>query len=442
MRYELAVIHEQPGGEVQRLVDRLFRQQAGRMAAALIGILGTRHVDLVEDVVQDALVKALETWPFHGIPEAPASWLVRAATNKALDVLRRRTSLRHKETAIREWSQRETSSRRLAASAPGDEVDDDQLRMVFISCHPMIPRDARVALTLKTVGGLGVSEIARAFLTTEKTIAQRLVRAKRLVRRAGLPFDLPPPSEMPARLDSVLEVLYLLFNAGYCAHDGDDLLRADLLSESLRLVSLLAERPGLSLPRVHALLALMLFHVARIQTRAGPAGDLLVLEEQDRTRWDRRAIQRGLRHLQAAGRGAELTEYHLLAGIASCHAVSESFAATNWPRILSLYDLLVELNPSPVTRLNRAVALAMVEGPDAGLSDIEAHQDHPSLRRYHLLPAVRGELLRRCGRTEAAAESFREALRRGCSRPERVLLERRLKDCGFRQSGPWTSRTP
>jgi RNA polymerase sigma-70 factor (ECF subfamily) len=423
------VIPEQRGEEVQRLVDRLFRQQAGRMAAALTGIFGTRHVDLVEDVVQDVLVKALEQWPFHGIPEDPASWLVRAATNKALDVLRRRTSLRHKEAAILEWTRRETSRPRLAAPAPGDEVNDDQLRMVFISCHPTIPRDARVALTLKTVGGLGVSEIARAFLTSEKTITQRLVRAKRLIRRAGLSFDLPPPSEMPARLDSVLEALYLLFNEGYCAHDGDELLRADLLSESLRLASLLAERPELSLPKVHALLALMLFHLARIETRSGPAGALLVLEEQDRTCWDRSAIQRGLRHLQAAGRGAELTEYHLLAGIASCHAVSESFATTDWPRILSLYDLLVDLNPSPVTLLNRSVALAMVEGPDAGLSDLEAHQDHPSLRRYHLLPAVRGELLRRCGRTEAAVESFKEALRRGCSRPERILLERRLEDC-------------
>jgi RNA polymerase sigma-70 factor (ECF subfamily) len=298
--------------------------------------------------------------------------------------------------------------------------------MIFMACHPSIPREGRVALTLKTVGGFGVSEIARAFLAKEPTIAQRLVRAKRLIRDEGVTFDLPSGAEMSARLNSVLEVLYLLFNEGYTAHAGENLVRDDLAQEAIRLCSLVIAHPATNLPKCHALLALMLFHTARLSTRVGEGGELSLLAEQDRSQWDRRMIYLAYKHLDAAAEGEEFTEYHLQAAIAACHAAAASYELTDWAEIVRLYDLLVGLNPSPVIALNRAVAIAKWKGPEAGILAIEEISRHPALQHYYLLPATLGELWGEMGDATKAADFYREALNHPCSEPERRLLSKRL----------------
>lgn len=415
---------------VDTLVDHLFRHRAGEMVAALTRIFGSDHLDLAEEVVQEALVSALQHWPYHGVPENPGGWLVTVARNRALDVLRRRASFRSKEPEIAAWAER---ARRVAAGDTTghgpDEIRDDQLRLMFTCCHEAVAREARVALTLKTLGGFGIPEIARAFLCEEGTVAQRIVRAKRTIREAHVRFEMPPPEHLPRRLDSVLETLYLMFNEGFGASDGPDLVRADLVREAIRLAGLLLECPETAQPRVHALLALMLLQGARLAARVGDGGELILLEHQDRTRWDPRMIAAGYHHLQAAKGGPELTEYHLQAGIASCHAMAPTFEATNWAQILTYYDLLIAINPSPVVSLNRAVAVALVRGLDAGMQELDALEGHPLLRQYYLLPATRGELLLRLARPAEAAECFRRALAIARCEPERDFLEKKLAAC-------------
>jgi RNA polymerase sigma-70 factor (ECF subfamily) len=301
--------------------------------------------------------------------------------------------------------------------------------MMFICCHPAIPSDARVALTLKTLGGFGVSEIARAFLCSRQAVAQRIVRAKRGLREQRPAFELPAAVELSARLDSVLDVIYLMFNEGYAAHEGEQLIRADLMAEALRLAALLLRTPATRRPKVHALRAMMCFHTARSAARTGPLGELILLDEQDRSRWDRRLIATGFAHLRAAAEGDELTAHHLEAGVASCHAAADSFERTDWGMILGYYDQLAKLAPSPVVSLNRAVAVAMTRGVDAGLAELVAIQKHDALKGYYLLPATRGELLRRAGRSLEAADAFRSALNHACSEPERRLIAARLAEC-------------
>jgi RNA polymerase sigma-70 factor (ECF subfamily) len=417
--------------KVPALVDHLFRHQTGQMIATLVRVFGPRHIDLAEEVVQDALLKALQLWSYRGIPDNPSAWLIQVAKNRALDLLRREASLAAKsEELVRAFTNQEALANQRNQSALNSEMPtemlDDTLAMVFMACHPSLAREARVALTLKTVGGFGTSEIARAFLAKEPTIAQRLVRAKRLIRDEGILFELPSATEMSARLDSVLEVIYLMFNEGYAAHSGENLVRADLCDEAIRLCSLIALHPATNLPKSHALLSLMMFQAARLATRVADSGELSLLSEQDRNRWDRRLIAFGFRHLELSARGQEFTEYHLQAAIASCHAAAASYELTNWEQIVRLYDLLVELNPSPVIALNRAVAIAKHRGAEAGLREVEKIIAHPALQHYYLLPATLGELWQELGVKEKAADNFNQALRCPCSEPERRFLQKKL----------------
>lgn len=413
--------------KVAGLVDHLFRHQAGQMVSTLTRVFGPRHLDLAEEVVQDALLKALQLWPYRGIPDNPAAWLVQVAKNRALDVLRREVSLREKsDELVRAFALQEALANQRLAAGHHDEALDDELSMIFMACHPALPREGRVALTLKTVGGFGVSEIARAFLAKETTIAQRLLRAKRLLREEGITFELPSPAEMSARLDSVLEVLYLLFNEGYTAHRGESLVRADLCEEAMRMVSLAVRHPTTDLPKSHALLALMFFQAARLPARVGEGGDLFLLGEQDRALWDRRLIHHGFIHLDRSAEGDEFTTYHLQAAIAACHAAAASYDLTDWAQIVRLYDQLMALNPSPVVALNRAVAVAKWRGPEAGIRTLEQISEHPALSHYYLLPATLGELWCELGETEKAVANFRQALNCSCSEPERRFLQKKL----------------
>jgi RNA polymerase sigma factor (sigma-70 family) len=415
--------------DVPTLVEHLFRRQAAQLVATLTRILGPARLELAEDAVQETLLKALRSWPYQGLPANPAGWLLTVARNTALDHLRRERNWRDKQAAIAAlqrpspYDDPQQASERL-----DDSLRDDQLRLMFVCCHPALSRDTRVALTLKTLGGFGVPEIARAFLTPETTIAQRLTRARRTLRTRNLPFVVPEAHELPARLDSVLDVIYLLFNEGYSASHGAELTRAELCTEAIRLLTLLAEQPVGDTPRVHALLALLLLQASRLPARTDADGNLLLLEEQDRARWDRELLLAGLRRLARSATGDELSAYHLEAGIAACHAVAPSYAATDWPRILEHYDDLLRLQPTPVAALNRAVALAMVRGPAAGAAELERIRGLPGLDSYYLLHVTAAEFARRLGHTEAALEHLRRAMAFDVTEPERRCLARRLAE--------------
>jgi len=397
----------------EELVEHLFRRQAGRMVSTLTRIFGPRYLSLAEDVVQEALIKALEQWPHRGVPANPAAWIIEVAKHRALDAVRREARLAGKAAELaRSFS---------PASAPA-EVMDDQLAMIFLCCHPAVPREARLALTLKTVCGFGAGEIARAFLIQETAAAQRIVRAKRLIRDRDLSFELPEANQLAERLDSVLQTLYLMFNEGYSG--GEQLLRQDLVEESVRLAALVADHPGTTAPHCHALLALFLLQAARSPARIDAAGDLFLLCDQDRSQWDRALISEGLRRLEQSASGDRLTEYHLEAGIAAAHVTAPDFASTDWPYIARLYDQLYAMNPSPVVALNRAVAISRFQGPRAGLEALATIEHHPALTRYHLLPATLGMLWREAGEPAKAAAFFRKALECGCSAPERRFLKR------------------
>jgi RNA polymerase sigma-70 factor (ECF subfamily) len=419
---------------VHELVEHLFRHQAGHMLATIAHVFGLAHLDLAEEVVQDALLQALRLWPFQGIPDDPRAWLVRAARNKAVDLLRRQTAFRSKAQEL-ERRLKERPAPPEAGDSPGEEeLADEQLAMIFACCAPALPSEARVALTLKAVSGFGVAEIARAFLSDEATIAQRLVRAKRRIRELGITLALPSPAEIPGRLDTVLRVLYLLFNEGYGAHTGENLVREDLCGEAIRLAQLLAGRPDTGLPKVHALLALFYLQAARLEARVDGDGNLLLLEEQERSRWDQSLLALGVSQLERAAEGDEVSEYHLQAAIAVVHATSASFAQTDWPRLVALYDQLLALAPSPVVALNRAIAQSMVDGPAAALASLDALSAEPALRNYHLLPAVRADFLRRLGRSAEAAACYQEALRHPCTEPERRFLLGRI--AGLKSDSP------
>jgi RNA polymerase sigma-70 factor (ECF subfamily) len=410
-----------PATDVGALVDHLFRQHAGRMLATLTRLLGSRNLALAEEVVQEALITALQQWPFQGVPDNPSAWLIQVARNRALDHLRRDRSFAEKARDV-------TASfeSRVSTSDPGRPFADDELCMMFMACHPEIARESRVALTLKTVGGFSVPEIAQAFLAQEPAIAQRLVRVKRFIRDRDIPLDLPVASEMPARLDSVLEVLYLMFNEGYAAHVGESLVRHDLVQEAIRLTRMLTRQPLTAQPKTHALLALMLLQAARIPARADADGDLFVLEEQDRSKWDRTMIVQGLQHLDASATGDDVSSYHLQAGIAAAHAVAPTYAATDWKEIVSLYEELLNVEPSPIVVLNRAIALSRVEGAAAGLCALASLRDDPSVSNYFLYHATLGELSRESGDVGAANRHFRNALKLPSSEPARRFLSRKL----------------
>jgi RNA polymerase sigma-70 factor (ECF subfamily) len=405
--------------------DDLFRRASAQIVATLTRLLGARHMALAEEVAQDALVRALQIWPHQGIPANPSAWLIQVAKYRAYDLLRRDRWLAEHAPPVADLDTGPAPDARLRdePSIP----DDDQLAMIFLACHPLLSREARVALTLKTVCGFGVAEVARALLSREDAIAQRLVRAKRLLRDADVRFDLEP-HEYADRLDSVLDVLYLLFNEGYAAHRGEDLIRGELCAEAIRLVSLVAHHSTLATAAVHALLALMLLQAARLPARVGDDSELLRLEEQDRALWDREMISRGMMHLDRSAAGRLLTAYHLEAGIAACHATAASYHATDWPRIVDAYDTLLSIKPTPVVALNRAIAISRARGPAAGLEAIAIVADDPALKRYYLFHATLGELVRERGDYATAAEHYRAALACECSDPERRFLERRLRE--------------
>jgi RNA polymerase sigma-70 factor (ECF subfamily) len=357
-------------------VDHLFRQEFGRMVSRLARILGAQRLAMAEDAVQYAMLQALELWPYQGAPEYPQAWLAKVAYHRALDVLRSERKLRfyddEKEFQLR--NQLEELHATMDTEYPrfSQEVADDRLALIFVCCHPALPRAASVALTLKAVCGFGVEEITRAFLSTETAITQRLVRAKRMIRDEGVRFEVPEPGHLDERLGAVLEVLYLLFTEGYAATTGDRLIKNDLCAEAIRLAEELAENPATARPECHALLALMLFQAARLPARTDALGDLVLLEEQDRSLWDQSMIHAGLSQLARAGRGDHLSAYHLQAEIAAIHSTTEHFTLTNWQTILALYDLLCEKQPTPVVLINRAVALAQTRGPAAGLEALRA----------------------------------------------------------------------
>lgn len=413
-------------GDTGLLLDHLFRQQAGRIVSHLARQLGPAHLDLAEEAAQDALLRALQSWPFHGVPDNPAAWLFRSAHNAAIDAIRRRQlSSKHTEALV---GRIEQATQPLAMPELEERLRDDELRMVFMCCHPAIPRDAGVALALKTVAGFGVREIARAFLADERTIAQRLVRAKKLIRDQDLTLDLPSGSELAPRLDFVLEVIYFLFNEGYAVHDGTDAIRKDLCGEALRL-GRLAAASSLATPKVQALVALMAFQGARLPARVDAAGDLVLLEDQDHALWDQNLIAMGFHYFDRSMQGTEVSPYHAEAAIAATHARAPSSHQIEWRLILRIYDQLLALTASPVVALNRAVALAKVEGPEAALRDLEPLRLDTRLRDYHLLLAARGQLLLDAGRPIEAADDFTAALERPCSEPERRLLRRKLQSC-------------
>ncbi len=400
---------------------RVFRDHSGRVLATLIRQLG--DFDRAEDALQDALTRALETWPEAGIPDEPAAWLITTARNKAIDRLRRESNLAAKQDEIRMTVERSTP-------APDDEDDsditDDQLKLIFTACHPALSMEARVALTLRTLGGLTTREIARAFLVPEATMAQRLVRAKKKIRLAGIPYQVPDAPRLPERLDGVLAVLYLIFNEGYAASAGDGLVRKDLSSEAIRLSKLVCElAPGE--PEALGLTALMLLHDARRDARVSDSGELVTLEEQNRDLWDKEQIFLGLTYLHRAMRLRRPRPYQLQAAIGACHASAPSADATNWTRIVELYDHLWKLTASPIVALNRAAAIGMARGPEKGLKELEQIAANGGLSVYYLLHAARADLLRRSGRLEEAASSYDEALARVTNDTERSYLKRRRR---------------
>jgi len=410
--------------DIHRTIDAVWRIESARLIASLTRIV--QDVGLAEDLAQGALVAALEQWPQSGIPDKPGAWLMTTAKHHAIDQIRRNIRLERKtEEMGRDLEiEQELGVPDLGADADED-MGDDLLRLIFISCHPVLSKDARLALTLRLLGGLTTDEIARAFLVPEPTIAQRIVRAKRTLSEARVPFEVPVGSEREARLSSVLEVIYLIFNEGYSATAGDDWVRPALCEDALRLGRILAELIS-NEPEVHGLVALMEIQTSRLRARVGPSGEAIPLLEQNRGRWDQLLIQRGFAALlRADAVGGALGPYRLQAAIAACHAQARTPEATDWERIAALYDALAQLTPSPIVELNRAVAVSMAFGPEAGLEIVDTLTSESSLKSYHLLPSVRGDLLAKLGRFNEAGEEFKRAasLTRN-ARERELLLER------------------
>jgi RNA polymerase sigma factor (sigma-70 family) len=407
-----------------RAIDAVWRIESSKLIAGLARIV--RDVGLAEDLAQDALVAALEQWPKSGVPDNPGAWLMATAKHRAIDQLRRSAMLDKKHEQLgHELEARQESPEPALQDAIDDHVGDDLLSLMFTACHPVLATEARVALTLRLLGGLSTEEIARAFLVPKSTIAQRLVRAKRSLAAARVPFEVPRGAELAARLASVLEVIYLVFNEGYSATAGDDWMRPALCEDALRLGRILAELAPRE-PEVHGLVALMEIQASRLRARVGPAGEPILLLDQDRGRWDHLLISRGLAALaRAEALGGGYGPYALQAAIGACHARARTPEETDWTKIVALYDALAQLLPSPVVELNRAVALGMAFGPSAGLEVVDTLMSEPLLEGYHLLPSVRGDLLAKLGRFEEARAEFARAASQTQNTCERALLLKR-----------------
>jgi RNA polymerase sigma factor (sigma-70 family) len=420
-------MHE-PTTETQRAIEAVWRIESPRLIGGLVRIV--RDVGLAEDLAQDALVAALEQWPESGVPRNPGAWLMSTARRRAIDHFRHRGMAEQKHEQLgREIDESQPDKVEGLVDSMDDEIGDDLLRLLFIACHPVLSIEARAALTLRLLGGLTTTEIARAFLAPEPTIAQRIVRAKRTLAEARVPYEVPRGADRAARISSVLAVIYLIFNEGYSATTGDDWMRPALCEDALRLGRILS---GLAPDEaeVHGLVALMEIQASRARARIGPTGEPVLLMDQDRARWDRLLIRRGLDALKRAEDiGGSLGPYALQAAIAACHARALRFEDTDWSRIVALYDALAELTPSPVIELNRAVAISMAEGPAAGLDIVESLLDEPALKDYHLLPAVRGDLLVKLGRQDEARGEFERAAFMTQNARERKLLLDRAARC-------------
>ncbi len=420
--------------DVHRTIDSVWRTESPRLIASLARIV--RDVGLAEELAQDALVAALEEWPRSGVPDKPGAWLMTTAKNRAIDQLRRRKLMRQKHEELgREADIDLGATGNEVETAADDDIGDDMLRLIYTACHPVLTTDARVALTLKLIGGLTTQEIARAFLVPEPTIAQRIVRAKRTLTEARVPFEVPRGNELAERLSAVLGVIYLIFNEGYAATAGDNWLRPALCEDALRLGRVLAELTPYE-PEVHGLLALMQLQASRFDARTEPQGEPVLLLDQDRSRWDVSLIRSGLAALEHAEKlsGAR-GRYTIQAALAACHACARTAAETDWQRIAQLYSALARLAPSPIVELNRAVAVGMAEGPAAGLRIVDALKEERSLERYHLLPSVRGDLLMKLGRLEEACEEFARAASLTHNERERTFLLGRAAACTAAREG-------
>ncbi|CAN7574184.1 RNA polymerase sigma factor [Bosea sp. LjRoot9] len=410
--------------DAHRAIETVYRIEAPKLIGGLVRL--TRDIGRAEELAQDALVAALAQWPREGVPRNPGAWLMQAAKHRAIDALRRDKLLQRKHEELGHDSEAEALAMPDLDAALDDEVGDDLLRLIFTACHPVLSTEARLALTLRLLGGLTTEEIARAFLVPEPTMAQRLVRAKKALADARVPFEVPHGAELAQRLASVLEVVYLIFNEGYAATAGHDWVRPALCEEAMRLGRILAERAPQE-PEVHGLVALMELQASRLRARLGPDGEPILLLDQNRARWDQLLIGRGLKALERAQRlaGATPGPYLLQAALAACHARARTADETDWRRIAALYAVLAAINPSPIVELNRAVAVSMAEGPAAGLVLVDALADEPALRGYHLLPSVRGDLLAKLGRHGEAAAAFDRAVTLTRNTKERALMEER-----------------
>jgi RNA polymerase sigma factor (sigma-70 family) len=412
----------------QRAIETVWRIESARLIGGLVRLV--RDVGMAEDLAQEALVAALERWPETGIPDNPGAWLMTTAKNRAIDQLRHDKMREHKHGVIEDEAAGSTPRTPELEQTLDEDVGDDLLRLILIACHPVLATEARVALTLRLLGGLTTSEIARAFLVPEPTIAQRIVRAKRTLAEAKVPFEVPRGDDLSARLPSVLEVVYLIFNEGYTASRGDEWMRTELCDDALRLGRILAELVPHE-AEVHGLVAMMELHASRARTRVGATGQPILLLEQDRSRWDQMLIQRGLRALaRAEALARPLGPYALQAAITACHARARVASDTDWKRIVALYDALAEITGSPVVELNRAVAVSMAFGPAEALEIVDALEDEPALRAYHLLPSVRGDLLMKLGRYGEARSELERAAALAENARERDILLARARTCG------------
>ena len=411
--------------QIRELLDSLYRVESGRILATLIRLLG--DFDLAEEAMHEAFAAALSLWPTSGVPGNPRPWLISTARFKAIDTLRRRARWDASQDELVRYLEAQGSSAQ--TSKEDDSLEDDRLRLIFTCCHPSLAPEARVALTLREVCGLTTEEIAKAFLTTPRTLAQRIVRAKAKIRETRIPYEVPTPEELPERLGAVLQVIYLVFNEGYSAAAGAEVTRAELTGEAIRLGRLLAElQPE---PEVIGLLALMLLQESRRAARTSPTGDLILLENQDRSLWNREQIAEGVALVEKAlgyrGTSRRFGSYTLQAAIAAVHAEAESVAATDWRQIVLLYDRLLRIQPSPVVELNRAVAIAMRDGPEAGLAQIDAVLEHGELANYYLAHSARADMYRRLGRTAEARSAYEKALALTQQEPERQFLQERIR---------------
>src|SRR5580700_7407685 len=407
--------------QLSRTIETVYRSESGPVLATLVRLLG--DLDLAEEAMHEAFAVALKSWPETGIPDKPRPWLISTARFKAIDTLRRRARFDASQDDLARYLEAQWSS--AGKSEEEDSLQDDRLRLIFICCHPALAPEARVALTLREVCGLTTEEIAKAFLTTPRTLAQRIVRAKARIRDTPIRYEVPAPEELPERLDAVLQVVYLVFNEGYCAAAGAEVTRAELTGEAVRLGRLLAElQPE---PEVLGLLALMLLQESRHAARTSPTGEMILLEHQDRSLWNREQIAEGVALLEKALKSRRFGAYTLQAAIAAVHAEAESVAATDWRQIVALYDQLLRIQPSPVVHLNRAVAIAERDGPEAGLAHIDALFEHGELVNYYLAHSARAELYRRLGRTAEAKSSYERALALTQQEPERQFLQGRIR---------------